>query len=107
MNITELEKLAKAATPGPWEFSKETENVATSDGELDIAFRYTPAEEGDMTGEFISAANPKTILHMLDLIDEMAEALKYYADTFSRDDGKKTRAQIAFDKYKEMMKVKV
>jgi hypothetical protein len=66
--------------------------------------KLAEAAQKEYTVAYDEAANPETILHLLDLIDEMAEALKYYADTYSRDGGKKTRAQIALDKYKEWEK---
>jgi hypothetical protein len=64
MKLEELKKLAEAATPGPWRFSRESWNVSTPDCDTDIGI-YIPESEENMTGEFIAAANPQTVLALI------------------------------------------
>ncbi len=74
--LTELRELAKAATPGPWIYD-ETElpakRIHHPDGTM-----VAEVSQMRMDGRHIAAANPETILRLLDLVDEMGEALGKY-----------------------------
>jgi len=79
MNLDELEKLAKAATPGPWVWdeiseSKEKANVlyvephsdGSGYGTYDLISRDSGVYGPDVpTCEFIMAANPKTVMKLI------------------------------------------
>lgn len=77
--IEELEALASSATPGPWRFSRENWNVQTPDMSTDIAV-YRPESEDDMTGEFIAAADPTTILVLLAELRRLNGIVEKYVD---------------------------
>lgn len=67
--LAELASLARAATPGPW-IKRGVSLVEAKTGELSrasIAEVFHAAEDGD----FISAANPVTVLALLDRIIEL------------------------------------
>lgn len=66
LDLDDLEAKAKAATPGPWEYSLAFEEVTPSTSGAPVA--YTTADEN---GEFIAATNPATVLW---LIRELREA---------------------------------
>ena len=80
----ELRKLAEAATPGPWDLGTKPEGKYTSGtikkNGVEIAVTW-PADWNDDydTGSlpykenaaFIAAANPKTVLELLDEIAEL------------------------------------
>ena len=65
MNIDELERLAKLATPGPWKASI-TGMVGTDDNDCRVITDCCSVHDAD----FIAAANPET---MLALIAELRE----------------------------------
>ncbi|WP_019101177.1 ead/Ea22-like family protein [Chromobacterium haemolyticum] len=81
--FAELERLARAASPGPWEYQ-------TSNGWLRVG--TTPANRGRMDGDivandaaspanmaYIAAANPATVLALLDRIAELEQDAARYA----------------------------
>lgn len=77
----ELRRLAKAATPGPWVTDAQQNgaifNIESESGDMCIAMsQENPAptrleinEQRRANAEWIAAANPKTILALLDEID--------------------------------------
>ncbi len=79
----ELRRLAKAATPGPWVTDAQQNgaifNIESESGDMCIAMsQENPAptrleinEQRRANAEFIAAANPKTILALLDEIDRL------------------------------------
>ena len=115
MNITELEKLAKAATPGPWvidwyvcrEAGEELWRVPKSIGPIYPDENHWARDHiGTSINDtnYLAAANPQTILAMIELLREMGEAL-YHMTMYAKDDGCGLRiADEALAKYKEMTK---
>ena len=94
MNIEELERLAKRATPGPW---KRNVNIYSDPGYCQIYTGAGPShgsywESGSegkrISGEpkaeadaaFIAAANPAAILELVALVKKYEAALKFYAE---------------------------
>lgn len=74
--LAELASLARAATPGPW-IKRGVSLVEAKTGELSrasIAEVFHAAEDGD----FISAANPVTVLALLDRIAELEQDAARY-----------------------------
>ncbi|WP_368769537.1 ead/Ea22-like family protein [Pseudomonas aeruginosa] len=83
----ELRRLAKAATPGPWVTDAQQNgaifNIESESGDMCIAMsQENPAptrleinEQRRANAEFIAAANPKTILALLDEIDRLSDEL--------------------------------
>ena len=80
----ELRKLAEAATPGPWDLGTKPQGKYTSGtikkNGVEIAVTWAAAWNDDYdTGSlpykenaaFIAAANPKTVLELLDEIAEL------------------------------------
>ena len=61
MDLDELEKLARAATPGPWTYHDRFGWVTTKDA-MDI-FDGRYAVKG--AGPYIAAANPDTVLALI------------------------------------------
>ncbi len=116
ISLTELEALAKAATPGPWRHDKQEESlrpwdakVVSDGGDICTTHKHT-GEKAAMYWEvthpdaaFIAEANPETILTLVSLVREMGEALEMsWADIYV--DGVKTKqmAEQALTKYKEV-----
>lgn len=96
--FAELERLARAASPGPWEYQ-------TSNGWLRVG--TTPANRGRMDGDivandaaspanmaYIAAANPATVLALLDRIAEQEQDAARYRWLL-----KKAWFQRAFERY--------
>ena len=76
----ELRKLAEAATPGPWNYYDDS----LSTGRIEIValgktvtriYRSVPEEDG-ANAEFIAAANPQTIIALLDTIEAQAAEIE-------------------------------
>ena len=67
LNIDELERLALAATPGPWVSDR---GWVESDSGVGVVEGYdsVPCEEAD--ADFIAAANPATILALIAIVRE-------------------------------------
>jgi hypothetical protein len=84
MNIKELEKLARAATPGEWSHSRQIgeplhcslAQVWSNHG-ISLAWiesTHNP-EESSNTAAYIAAANPQTVLKLCEVIRLQHEAL--------------------------------
>ncbi len=68
----ELRRLAKAATPGPWEYQAPLKILAADKTSIVlIALSHANYREDEANSRLIAAANPKTILAMLDEIDRL------------------------------------
>lgn len=77
VDIAELERLARAATPGPWWHGKYYDRVtrtADGDGSDSIAHVYGGRGQND-NAAYIAAASPATILALVEEVREMREAL--------------------------------
>ena len=87
MNIEELKRLAEAATPGPWEYQKDSKDfpvngyVTVRDCIFSVCvLPYEGIRADDRVtdnGRFIAAANPTAILELIRQRDELLAALKY------------------------------
>jgi hypothetical protein len=115
VKITELEALAKAATPGPWEtvtgrtavgrpFAVVVSNNVEICDEPSVDVPLSNKAFLDGNAYYIAAANPETILSMISLLREMGEALetadKYlYPDDMHDEDV--VQLKSVFEKYKE------
>lgn len=89
----ELRRLAKAATPGPWVTDAQKNgaifNIESESGDMCIAMsQENPAptrleinEQRRANAEWIAAANPKTILALLDEIDRLKAENCAHKDT--------------------------
>ena len=86
MNIEELKRLAEAATPGPWEYQKDSKDfpvngyVTVRDCIFSVCvLPYEGIRTDDRVtdnGLFIAAANPTAILELIRQRDELLAALK-------------------------------
>ena len=117
MNLAELKGLAESATPGPWTsllddsqsgswhnshyINSETRQVVSGDTEY---FKKSDAE-------FITAANPATILKMIEAIEKMRETLEWiiepkhkHNDPYTRAGCFQERAMEALGKIQEILK---
>ena len=95
MNFSGLEKLAKAATSGPWETNPA--DVLSEELEVTASNHFVSiCDAAPYDALYIAAANPQTILAMIEVIKEMAEALEW------QQGGDLRKAALA--KYKEMTK---
>lgn len=99
-NLTELKKLAEAATPGPWSAYDDSRST----GRMEITamgktvariYKSVPAEDWP-NACFIAAANPQALLQMIAVMEQMAGALEYY-------DFANGVPQAAFAAYKKLM----
>jgi hypothetical protein len=96
IDLTELRRLAKAATPGPW-ISPPRQNdygpwvkigkfVPSTRGDLSLWWHEVAVtrsylrnsqavyDKADPDAAYIAAANPATILRLLDLIEQLSDA---------------------------------
>lgn len=77
--MTDLRKLAEAATPGPWIAGDDEDSdyflVGPHDGD-EIVFRPVVKLHVQNNAYYIAAANPAAILALLDTIDKQRELLK-------------------------------
>jgi hypothetical protein len=103
VNLSELEKLAKAATPGPWS-NREAEGldecIWSDKGQAWIMYNDEFQSMPQNDSDFIAAANPETILAMIELLRDMAEELESCLVAFSEDED----IEAVLAKYKEMTK---
>ena len=81
-DFQELKRLAEAATPGPWGISRNGSTI-TSNQSHPIAILSDPfhrqCEHGvGQDAEFISAANPQTILELIGRLERAEAELKEY-----------------------------
>ncbi|MEZ6725935.1 ead/Ea22-like family protein [Pseudomonas aeruginosa] len=107
----ELRRLAKAATPGPWVTDAQKNgaifNIESESGDMCIAMsQENPAptrleinEQRRANAEWIAAANPKTILALLDEIDGLLaqhgrDSSELRALCQARDDARKERDRL-------------
>lgn len=98
----ELRRVAKAATPGPWEYQAPLKILAADRTSIVlIALSHASYREDEANSRLIAAANPKTILDLLDEIDglkaeneALRSALKPFADYCAATDGKGIRLAI-------------
>ncbi|GLF57971.1 hypothetical protein VNPA152081_18270 [Pseudomonas aeruginosa] len=68
----ELRRLAKAATPGPWEYQAPLKILAADRTSIAlIALSHANYREDEANSRLIAAANPKAILALLDEIDRL------------------------------------
>ncbi|HCT8042319.1 TPA: ead/Ea22-like family protein [Pseudomonas aeruginosa] len=115
----ELRRLAKAATPGPWVTDAQQNgaifNIESESGDMCIAMsQENPAptrleinEQRRANAEFIAAANPKTILALLDEIDGMkASGWRNHSVNYARAEKcpqTLETAQAAWDRDQELI----
>lgn len=101
--MTELRRLAEAATPGPWTSGglpigdgplPQAAYVFGPDGDSFVDVQWNPGRNNDQYADaaYIAAANPKAILELLDERDRLREALDKGLDLVERslaepDDG--------------------
>ena len=81
IDINELRRLAQAATPGPWQFwhGWVAANI-DNDGGVVVAERPTPSggkyqAKVDANFKFIAAANPATVIELLDRLEAAEKAV--------------------------------
>lgn len=79
MNLDKLKELAKAATPGPWHtdaggYVVTTHPVNTPQGKIRMEIGVNYGDCSRDNREFIAAANPDTILKLLEYIEIMDSA---------------------------------
>ena len=78
MKLDELEKLAKAATPGPWKVKFDI-NVSDREGVSVLGAGGTDAtahfDRNRNNATFIAAANPATVLRLVELLRESQAAI--------------------------------
>lgn len=68
----ELRRLAKAATPGPWEYQAPLKILAADRTSIAlIALSHANYREDEANSRLIAAANPKAILALLDETDRL------------------------------------
>ncbi|HCU0339900.1 TPA: ead/Ea22-like family protein [Pseudomonas aeruginosa] len=73
----ELRRLAKAATPGPWEYQAPLKILAADRTSIVlIALSHASYREDEANSRLIASANPKTILALLDEIDRLRSRLE-------------------------------
>ena len=83
MNIEELKRLAEAATPGPWEYQKDSKDfpvngyVTVRDCIYSVCvLPYEGIRADDRVtdnGRFIAAANPAAVLELIAEVDRLRE----------------------------------
>jgi hypothetical protein len=73
INIARLRELAEKATPGPWHKSGNLNNnvIQTSHITRDVWHICACFHAGEPDAEFIAAANPQTILSLLDELEQL------------------------------------
>jgi len=80
--LNELREIAKRATPGPWRYSPATfyEDWTIETPECFVKQEESDVPISDNDGRYIAAANPATVLELLDTIEKYKSALTYYGD---------------------------
>lgn len=82
MNINELDKLAKAATPGPWSnrvVEGMEDNILSCNEDKWIVFSDESVVVEQNDSDYIAAAHPSAILELIAAYREAVAALKHYA----------------------------
>lgn len=69
VDTTKLRELAQKATPGPWEQINHI--VFTETGDLEWVVANARSGNSIIDAEYIAAANPATVLALLDEIDRL------------------------------------
>ena len=81
MNLQDLRKLAEAATPGDWgayiDSADECFRIETEDYDIGVIYSHKD-------GGFIAAANPATVIALIDLIAQCKEALEAQENDWQR-----------------------
>ncbi len=82
-NLTALRALAENATPGPWEaddnqpFSRDLQGIfAPGERRYVLKVEFDEQPENPADAEFIAAANPATVLDLLDRLERAEAALE-------------------------------
>jgi hypothetical protein len=115
MDIKELEALARAATPGEWEkrnwpgleWPQCRISVASGDTAIVISPRYAQ-EQVEHDTAYIAAANPQTVLKLIEVIRAQQEAV-FELDLYSSwhhsycDSPAKIKARAALAKANEVL----
>ncbi|MFU5504500.1 ead/Ea22-like family protein [Pseudomonas aeruginosa] len=104
----ELRRLAKAATPGPWEYQAPLKILAADRTSIVlIALSHANYREDEANSRLIAAANPKTILALLDEIDGMkASGWRNHSVNYARAEKcpqTLETAQAAWDRDQELI----
>jgi len=78
IDLNEIEALARAATPGPWEATRQTDDECSFMGYFIEAGDKTISDDGTAPGHadalFIAAANPAAVLELIALARQAAGA---------------------------------
>ncbi|EOJ8673998.1 TPA: ead/Ea22-like family protein [Pseudomonas aeruginosa] len=111
----ELRRLAKAATPGPWEYQAPLKILAADRTSIVlIALSHANYREDEANSRLIAAANPKTILALLDEIDRLSDELSactehpggcgYWREAAKRRAEERDRLRAENDRLRQGMK---
>lgn len=94
IDIEELKRLAEAATPGPWEYDYDDQDLDTCNGILWGTNNYAIAilpydgqvsdEKVTATGNHIAAANPAAVLELIRQRDAALGGLGLFMDAVDR-----------------------
>lgn len=77
--LADLRAKAEAATPGPWITSKAPTGIWVEAPESAVALvgdSFSGREQGPLNAAFIAAANPATILQLLDMVESLETEAK-------------------------------
>lgn len=69
--LADLRAKAEAATPGPWVRHHQRHGVSVH--RADGGFDWVGAGDSEATADFITAANPATVIAMIDEIERLRE----------------------------------
>ena len=80
LDVTELKRLAQAATPGPWHVSGYAPEAIRSSNSIvrAVARRAAPEDTWDVArrdAAYIAAANPQAILALIERLEALEEAV--------------------------------
>lgn len=97
IDLDELRKLAEAATPGPWSadhngnprnyedwYGATLLSAPYSQGQANLARNLGSIDESAADAEFIAAANPATVLALIERVRETEGALVELDDEFAQ-----------------------
>jgi hypothetical protein len=79
--LTELKKLAEEATPGPWDSPQHSGYAVRNSAGYGIILA-----DCRRTAKFIAAANPQTILKLIELVELQHGALRIEANIYIDND---------------------
>ncbi len=108
IDTTKLRELAQNSTPGPWYTSAPSEHAVwydIKDGRYLIADTSSGFTD-DGNAEYIAAANPATVLALLDELDVMSEYLNDAAQCIARQSQTIRRLQDIEAAARNLAKVK-